>query len=104
MKLDKDKAALMAICQIMKEDTTLDSLAEWWQNDIYKESEKECYKELRLKKKGLTKELAAEEEKIKVSDDDSENEPKFYDKWENKDGGKNKGPDRCTLGHALQLC
>jgi hypothetical protein len=38
--MDKDKASLNAICRIMKEDVTLDALAEFWQEEIYKTSDK----------------------------------------------------------------
>ena len=103
--MDKDKGALVAICRIMKEDETLDALAEFWQEEIYENSEKKCYKDLRNKVKGLTAELAEEEEKIKGSDnEDNEDEEKFYHKWEVGEDKQNRGPDRCTLGHALQLC
>ena len=96
----KDKAALIAICQIMSELETLDALAEYWQEQIFKESDKDCYIKLRLDAKGQTKEEA---EIVKEYDDD-DGEEVFYQKWHIDEHLLHRGPDRCTLGHSLHRC
>lgn len=68
----------MNICRVMNEDETLDALAEYWQEEIYETSDKECYKKHRLTVKGVTAEEDEEEKKIKGDVSDDEDEEKFY--------------------------
>ena len=43
----KDIACAKNLCQILPDLDTLDALAEYWQEEVYVESNKQVYKDLR---------------------------------------------------------
>lgn len=110
--MKKDRAALDAVCALLKEDGTIDALAEYWLEEIYEQEEddvKPCYQKLRdeLKTGGgkpATPATAAPTPAADDADDDSEEESKKYKKWKVNEEALHKGPDRCRLGHALEQC
>ena len=96
----KDIAIAKNMMQILPDLDTLDALAEYWQEEIYEESNKECYKLIR---KNLRNPPTNQTVDTPIDDDDDD-DAVDYNKWEVDAANQNRGPDRCLLGHALHRC
>ena len=98
----KDITFAKNMCQLLPEMDTLDALAEYWQEEIYVESDKEHYKKIRKDTANNNNPSASAAVETLIDDDDDV--VVEYNKWEVDLANQNRGPDRCLLGHALHRC
>ena len=100
--MERQIASYRAVCSQMNELDTINALAEWWENILFKSEDTDEvrpeYFQLREKLSGKT----IEEIKKDKEDGDYDEDEVYWNAWDKPD--QEKGPDRCTKGHGLHRC
>ena len=91
---------------------TLDALAEYWLDEIWEQTDEKVkplyqrYRDEKANRGGVQVDQSEPAENVPDNDDEDDDDEDNLVKhgWKINDALKNKGPDRCRLGHALKAC